>query len=65
MSQCITEIALDWITIKVPKWGQISYEMNYNTDHQIWYDIITYGQRVYIYAKSKSTTLSAYRDIYV
>ena len=42
---------------------QISYKMKFITEHQIWYEIVTYGLRD-IYAKFKSTSLSAYRDIH-
>ena len=53
-----------WITIRVPKWGQISYEKNYIIEHQIWYEIVTYGLRD-IYAKFKSTAHSACRYIHI
>ena len=58
--ECPGMLAIGWITIKVPKWGQNSYEM-YN---KIWYEIVTHVLRD-ICAKFKSTTLSAYRDIHI
>ena len=42
---------------------QVSYKMKFITERQIWYEIVTYGLRD-IYAKFKSTTLSAYQDIH-
>ena len=58
--ECPGMLAIGWITIKVPKGGQNSYEMNY----KIWYEIVTYDLRD-ICANFKSTTLSAYRDIHI
>ena len=36
--------------------------MNYITEHQIWYEIVTYGLRD-IFAKFKSTTFSAHMTV--
>ena len=57
-------LAWGCITDKFPKSGQISYEMKYITEHQIWFEIVTYGLRD-IYAKFKSITLSADQNIYI
>ena len=47
-----------------PKVGSNCYKIKYITEHQIWYEIVTYGRRD-IYAKFKSTTLAAYQDIHI
>ena len=41
----------------------MSYKMKFIPEHQIWYEIVTYGLRD-IYAKFKGTTLSAYQEIH-
>ena len=54
----------DWITVRIPNWGQISYKMKCITKHQVWYETVTYGFRD-IYAEFKRLTLSAYQYIHI